>query len=78
MNKSIEQWRIDHAKEFPYNNRPAADRFELAAQAVLADLGDRSGIDHALGDIDGDEEVTEEIVTSLAAVIKAVMESDHE
>lgn len=71
MTKSIEQIRIDYAKKRPYNQRQASDKFELAAQAVLADLCDRKDIQHELREPDAD--VKEEIVTSLAAIIRTAL-----
>lgn len=64
---------IDHAKKFPYNKRSAGDCYELAAQAVLADLCDRRGIKQELQEIECDEDISEEIVTTLAAIIKAAV-----
>lgn len=72
MSESIERACIDHALKYPYNGRQAVDQFELAAQAVLADLCDRRGIKHQLRETDAD--VKEEIITSLAAIIRTVLE----
>lgn len=68
---SIERVCIDHATKYPYNDRQAVDTFELAAQAILADLCDRRGIKHELRETDSD--VKEEIVTSLAAIIRVAL-----
>ena len=70
---SIESIRIGHARKYPYNGRQAFDKYELAAQAVLADMCDRRGVKHELQDKDDD--VKEEIVTSLAAIIRAAVNS---
>jgi hypothetical protein len=64
-----EQFWIERARKSPYNSRPPCDSAELAAQAVLAGLCDRRGVKQELIDLDGD--VKEEIVTTLAAIIRA-------
>lgn len=57
----------------PYHGRAPADAYELAALAVIADLTDRRGIKHQLENIDDD--VREEIVADLTAIIRAVLEA---
>lgn len=66
----IARIRLEQGERRPYNNRPPKDWAERAALGVLADLCDRRGIKHALRPIEGDEDITEEIVTSLAAIIR--------
>jgi hypothetical protein len=57
-------WWQGHTKEFP----PAKDWSHAAARGVLADLKDRRGMIWGLSNID--EEVREEIVDSLAEIIR--------
>lgn len=61
---------LEISREHPYNSRPAKDWAEYAALGVLANLMDRRGIKHTLRLIEGDEDVTEEIVMSLAETIR--------
>ena len=65
--------RIEHGRKFPYNDRQPADKYELAALGVLADLCDRRGIKHELDDTDDD--IKEEIITTLAAIIRDAVNS---
>jgi hypothetical protein len=58
----------------PYHGRPPADAYEMASLAVLADLTDRRGIKHELENID--DEVRQEIVASLTAIICAAVSGD--
>ena len=62
---------LKHAKQWPYNGRQPKDQYELAALGVLADLCDRRGIKNELHDTDDD--IKEEIVTSLAAIIQSAV-----
>lgn len=57
----------------PYHGRAPADSYELAALAVIADLTDRRGIKHQLENID--DEVRQEIVASLTAIIRKALEA---
>jgi hypothetical protein len=61
---------VKHGTEFPFNNRPPKDKAETAALGILADLTDRRGVKHELNACDAD--IKEEIVTSLAAIIREV------
>jgi hypothetical protein len=61
---------LKHGEKYPYNHRPPKDWAERAALGVLADLSDRRGIKWALQEIKGDEDISEEIVVSLAAIIR--------
>lgn len=54
----------------PYHGKPPKDWSERAALGVLANLLDRRGIKHALADVEDDEETTNEIVESLAEIIR--------
>lgn len=54
----------------PYHGKPAKDWSERAALGVLANLLDRRGIKHELAQIEGDEDITNEIVESLAEIIR--------
>lgn len=73
--------RLKHGTKFPYNNRAPKDWAERAALGVLADLGDRRGIKWALQDVEEDEDeeasIREEIVISLAEIIRRAHSSDH-
>lgn len=62
------KWTLNFGQEFPYHGRSAEDTAERAALGVLADLCDRKGIKHQLDDIDDD--IRDEIVESLAAIIR--------
>lgn len=62
--------RLAHGEKFPYHNKPPKDWAERAALGVLADLLDRRGIKNALWDCEDDEEVSEEIVTTMADIIR--------
>lgn len=57
----------------PYHGREPADSYELAALAVIHDLTDRRGIKHQLENID--DEVRQEIVASMTAIIRAALEA---
>ncbi len=59
-----------HSEEFPFNDHKATDKAEKAALAVLTDLTDRRGIKHEFNGCDPD--VKEEIVTTMASIIRAV------
>ncbi len=61
---------VKHGTEFPFNRRPPVDKAETVALAILADLTDRRGIKHELDACDLD--VKDEIVTTLAAVVREV------
>lgn len=65
---STAKFRLKHGAEYPFNGRAPTDDAERAALGVLADLCDRRGIKHELQDTDDD--IKEEIVTSLAAIIR--------
>lgn len=62
--------RLEHGAQFPYHGKPPTDWAERAALGVLADLGDRRGIKQELNQIEGDEDITDEIVTTLADIIR--------
>jgi hypothetical protein len=62
------QFAIEIGLKHPYNERKPVDNAEIAVLGILANLCDRRGIKNALGDVDFD--VREEIVTSLAAIIR--------
>lgn len=62
--------RLQQGERNPYNHRPPVDWAERAALGVLADLCDRRGIKHELREIEGDEDISEEIVVSLAEIIR--------
>lgn len=70
----IADLRLEHGTKFPYNGRPPKDWAERAALGVLADLGDRRSIKWALEDVeaseDEDESIRNEIVMSLAEIIR--------
>lgn len=66
---------LKHGQEFPYHDRelgPSADRYERAALGVLADLCDRKSIKHELYMVDA--AVREEIVQTMASIIKEAMQ----
>ncbi len=71
------QDHIDLGAKFPYDRdlgrdapaRPAVDWAEAAARGIMANLGDRRGIDDALDDVDPDVRV--EIMGELADIIRA-------
>ena len=65
---------LSFGTKYPYNNRPPSDWAEGAALGVLADLGDRCGIKHGLEDVE-DRATRDEIVTSLAAIIRRAKEA---
>lgn len=62
--------RLKHGEKFPYHGKPPKDWAERAALGVLADLLDRRGIKNALWDCEDDQEVTDEIVATLADIIR--------
>lgn len=64
------KWIIEHGTEFPFNGRPPADKAETAVLAILANLGNRRGVGNELEGCDDD--IKEEIVTSLAAIVREV------
>lgn len=66
------QWNIEHGIKFAYNGRQPADRYEAIVLGILADLNDRRGIKSKFGQVDDD--VREEIVTSLAAIVRSGIE----
>lgn len=68
MSVDVAAVTLKHAKQWPYNGRQPVDAAEWAALGVLADLCDRRGIKQELYDTDDD--IKEEIVTSLAAIIR--------
>ena len=66
---------IDDAKfsikmglEYPYNEREPIDDYELTALGILANLNDRRGVKQGFYGVDLD--VREEIVTSLADIVR--------
>lgn len=61
---------LEVARMNPYHGKPAKDWSERAALGVLANLLDRRGIKHELAQIEGDEDITDEIVYSLAEIIR--------
>ena len=61
---------LSHGEKYPYHGKPPKDWAERAALGVLAEVGGRSGIDHALDAVEGDEELSEEIVLALADIIR--------
>ena len=58
-------------KECPYDDRTPVSWDYLAAVAVISELRSRKGLDVCFDDIDSD--VREEIVDSLAAVIRGAL-----
>lgn len=78
---------IISANQFPYDDLsrwedgkyidvpvvPPADWAHSAARGVIYDLGDRRGIKHALADVDVD--VRQEIVATLAEIIRVAHET---
>ena len=78
--------RIEQGNAHPYDapdawwnsdgeNPPApVDWAHAAARGVLADLGDRRGLKHAINDLDVEEDTRAELVASLAAIIRAAKE----
>jgi hypothetical protein len=69
MNESGAKLYLAIGERRPFNGRPPTDDGERAALGVLADLCDRRGIKHELQDTDDD--IKEEIVKSLASIIRA-------
>jgi len=65
------KFSIKMGMEYPYNEREPIDNYELAALGILANLNDRRGIKQELRNVDLD--VREEIVTSLADIIREAM-----
>lgn len=61
---------ISHGLKHPYHGKPPKDWAEVAALGVLADLCDRRGIKQELRPIRGDEDLSIEIVESLAEIIR--------
>jgi len=64
------KFSVKHGTEFPFNDRPPVDKAETTALAILADLGDRRGVGNELEGCDRD--IKEEIVTTLAAIVREV------
>lgn len=64
---------LKRGETYPYHGKPPVDWAERAALGILADLCDRKGIKHALRPIEGDEDITEEIVTTLAEIIRTAL-----
>jgi hypothetical protein len=62
--------RLAHGEKWPYHSKPPTDWAERAALGVLADLMDRRGIKQELRQIEGDEDITQEIVITLADIIR--------
>lgn len=58
--------------EYPYDECAPKDWCERAVQGVLADLGDRIGIDNELDSID--TEIRHEIVESLTDIVRTAFE----
>jgi hypothetical protein len=56
--------------DYPFNDRPPVDKAETAVLGILANLTDRRGVKHELNACDKD--IKEEIVTSLAAIVREV------
>jgi hypothetical protein len=65
------EFSIKIGQEYPYNDRPPKDKYEVAALGILADLNDRRGIKHELADVD--VSIREEIVESMANIIRKAM-----
>jgi hypothetical protein len=61
---------LKHGQEFPYDESagPSKDWAHAAARGVIADLADRRGIKNGFYDVD--EDIREEIVASLAEIIR--------
>jgi hypothetical protein len=57
--------------EYPYNERQPVDNTETAVLAILANLTDRRGIKQEFCNVDLD--IREEIVTTLADIIREAM-----
>jgi hypothetical protein len=76
MSVDVAKVTLKHAKQWPYNGRQPVDTAEWAALGVLHDLCDRRGIKHELHDTDDD--IKEEIVTSLAAIIRSAFDGGSE
>jgi hypothetical protein len=66
----IAEIRLNQGDKNPYHGKAATDWAERAALGVLADLLDRRGIKQELRQIEGDEDVTDEIVRDLADIIR--------
>lgn len=65
------KFSIKIGQYYPYNNRPPKDKYEVAALGILADLNDRRGIKQEFANVDAP--VREEIVESIADIIKQAM-----
>lgn len=76
------KWRLEHGNKFPYDGgedfwndkgsvRPAKDAAHKTARGILADLCDRRGVKHELGEVDHD--VREELVDTIAEIIRVGM-----
>jgi hypothetical protein len=81
VSRSIEDIRLDHAAEFPYGtyhttgeSAAIEDWAQFAALGVLSDLCDRSGLKHLLRDIKDDEDIAQDIIDSLTAIIRRAHE----
>ena len=59
---------IEIGLKYPYNEREPIDNYELAALGILANLNDRRSIKQGFYGVDLD--IREEIVTSLADIIR--------
>lgn len=59
---------LEFGCKYPYHGKPPKDWAESAALAICASLCDRRGIKQEMRDLD--QEVTEEIVESFAAIIR--------
>lgn len=64
------KFSVEHGTKFPFNDRPPVDKAETAVLGILADLTDRRGVGNELEGCDND--IKEEIVTALAAIVRAV------
>jgi hypothetical protein len=62
------KFSIKMGLEYPYNERDPVHNYELAALGILANLNDRRGIKQGFYGVDLD--IREEIVTSLADIIR--------
>lgn len=64
---------LKRGETYPYHGKPPVDWAERAALGILADLCDRRGIKQELRQIEGDEDITEEIVKTLAEIIRTAL-----
>lgn len=75
----IAKHTLEHGEKYPFDtNSPSRDWAHKAARGVISDLSDRRGIKQAFRGDDIDADVRDDLVESLATIIRVALNADQQ